>query len=179
MQESPTKSLLVSAPSTSPPNEKRPKKQRKKMMEKSTGLENTRGKQKYLWAWQKFWIPCRSAQNWKLFTGEFKIAKDTYRNTQYIYSISWYILKDTYTEISLYGTQFSKEREHPSMGGGLYFISRQNGSKLCTAPLIGPKKPFIKKKIKKIIVYSIFGPLKNVTFCLFKAFSRVYQYCYI
>ncbi len=57
------------------------------------------------------------------------------------------------------------------MGGTYIFFLHPNWSKLCTAPLIGPKNRPTKKKLKKNIFDLLFGPFKKVNFCSFYAFS--------
>jgi hypothetical protein len=61
--------------------------------------------------------------------------------------------------------------------GGLYYMRgiyiyffHPKWSKLCTAALMGPKNPPIKKKFKKNIFEVLFGPFKKGIFCLFYAF---------
>jgi hypothetical protein len=56
------------------------------------------------------------------------------------------------------------------MGGTYIFFLHPKWSKLCTAPLMGPKNLPTKKKLKKNIFDLLFGPFKKVIFCSFYAF---------
>ncbi len=56
------------------------------------------------------------------------------------------------------------------MGGTYIYFFHPKWSKLCTAPLMGPKNPPIKKKLKKYIFEVLFGPFKKGIFCSFYAF---------
>ena len=56
------------------------------------------------------------------------------------------------------------------MGGTYIYFFHPKWSKLCKAPLMGPKNPPTKKKFLKNIFDLLFGPFKKVIFCLFYAF---------
>jgi hypothetical protein len=60
------------------------------------------------------------------------------------------------------------------MGGTYICFFHPKWSKLCTAPVMGPKNPPIKKKFKKNIFDVLFGPFKNVTFFAHLHFYRGY-----
>jgi hypothetical protein len=59
------------------------------------------------------------------------------------------------------------------MGGTYIYFFHPKWSKLCTAPLMGPKNPPIKKKCKKIFLKSYLDPLKS-DFLLVLRFSWGY-----
>ena len=56
------------------------------------------------------------------------------------------------------------------MGGTYIFFLHPKWSKLCTVPLMGPKNPPTRIKLKKNIFDLLFGPFKKVIFCSFYAF---------
>jgi hypothetical protein len=62
------------------------------------------------------------------------------------------------------------------MGGTYIFFLHPKWSKLCTVPLMGPKNPPTKKKLKKNIFDLLFGPFKKVIFALFTLFLGVRKY---
>ncbi len=64
------------------------------------------------------------------------------------------------------------------MEGGLYYMGctyifffHPKWSKLCTAPLMGPKNPPWRKNLKKNIFDLLFGPFKNGIVYLFYAYK--------
>jgi hypothetical protein len=60
------------------------------------------------------------------------------------------------------------------MGGTYICFFHTKWSKLCTAPLMGPKNPPVKKKFKKNIFDVLFGPFKKRDFLLVLRFSWGY-----
>ena len=62
------------------------------------------------------------------------------------------------------------------MGGTYIDFFHPKWSKLCTAPLMGPKNPPIKKKFKKNIFEVLFGPFKKGFFARFTLFLGVRKY---
>ncbi len=56
------------------------------------------------------------------------------------------------------------------MGGTYIFFLHPKWSKLYTVPLMGPKNPPTKKKLKQNIFDLLFGPFKKVIFCSFYTF---------
>jgi hypothetical protein len=64
------------------------------------------------------------------------------------------------------------------MGGSYICFFHPKWSKLCTAPLVGPKNPPIKKKFKKIFLTSYLDPLKKGFFARFTLFLGVCIFSY-
>ncbi len=73
--------------------------------------------------------------------------------------------------------RFWKEGGLYYMGGTYICFFHPKWSKLCTAPVMGPKNPPpIKKKFKKIFLTSYLDPLKKGFFALFTLFLGVCKY---